>query len=87
MKYWLLNRLCVCWCDKLFSEERTGGGGGQQMLQGGCAAPDSVQRAAAASEAAGDDAGGAAAAAEGVSWGDFSVESSYATSGKRTSSC
>jgi hypothetical protein len=49
--------------------------------RGGYAAPDAVQRAAAASEAAGDNAGGAAAADEGVSWGDFSVESSYATSG------
>jgi hypothetical protein len=51
--------------------------------RGGYAAPDAVLRAAAASEAAGNDAAGAAAAAaaEGVSWGDFSVESSYATSG------
>jgi hypothetical protein len=56
--------------------------------RGGYAAPDAVQRADAASEAAGDDAGGAAAAAdEGVSWGDFSVESSYATSGACHSGC
>jgi hypothetical protein len=51
--------------------------------RGGYTAPDAVQRAAAASETAGDDgaAAAAAAAAEGVNWGDFSVESSYATSG------
>jgi hypothetical protein len=51
--------------------------------RGGYAAADAVQRAAAASAAAGDDAAAAvaAAAAEGVTWGDFSVESSYATSG------
>ncbi|KAF6263756.1 hypothetical protein COO60DRAFT_1457934 [Scenedesmus sp. NREL 46B-D3] len=50
--------------------------------RGGYAAPDAVQRAAAASDAAGEGGGAAAAAAaaEGVSWRDFSVESSYATS-------
>jgi hypothetical protein len=52
--------------------------------RGGYAAADAVQRVAAAAAGAGDDDGAAAAAAaaaEGVSWGDFSVESSYATSG------
>jgi hypothetical protein len=51
--------------------------------RGGYAAADAVQRAADADAAAGDDAAAAVAAAatEGVSWGEFSVESSYATSG------
>lgn len=41
----------------------------------GYGSADTVKRAAAAAEVAGD------VEAEGITWGDFSVESSYATSG------